>query len=275
MTEAAVKTHAPSANLARVLPAATVGFTCLSGLLVIGWHQPAGWVALALAVVGAAVQSGSARRHFLLSQAALVLVMLTPVNTNLDPPHILAMSLMLPLAVALPALVSRRLFHDDVIQFPFRRGRRWYRTEVAYVAGTLLVAYLLLPVYFATTGAYHNWTVQLTPGLLLRLFYGTQLLGLWDELFFVNTILSLWRRHLPFWWANVAQATLFTTFLYQLGFRGWAPLLLFVFALSQGYIYKRTASLIYIITIHQTLDLVLYLALINAYYPAAMPIFPT
>lgn len=255
--------------------ATTVALTVAGGLLVIGLHQPVGWAILVLAAITAALQPDPARRHFLISQGALLVVMLTPVNTNLDTGHMVVMSLMLPLAIALPAIVSRKIFHDDVIHFPFRLGRRWYRTEITYIIGTLIVAYTLLPIYYTTTGAYHNWTVQLHPGALLRLFYGTQVLGLWDELFFVNTILSLWRAHLPFWWANLAQATLFSTFLYQLAFHAWAPPLLFLFALSQGYIYKRTASLIYIITIHQTLDLVLYLALIHAYYPSAMPVFLT
>jgi hypothetical protein len=256
-------------------PATTVGFTVAGGLLIIGLHQSLGWAFFVLAVLSALIQTGSARRHFLISQGALLLVMLTPVNTGLDTRHMIIMSLMLPLAVALPAIVSRQVFRDNVIHFPFRLGRRWYRNEIVYIIGTLIAAYILLPIYFTTTGAHHNWTVQLQPGTLLRLFYGTQILGLWDELFFVNTILSLWRPHLPFWWANLAQATLFSAFLYQLAFHAWAPPLLFLFALSQGYIYKRTASLIYIITIHQTLDLVLYLALIHAYYPSAMPVFLT
>lgn len=255
--------------------ATTVALTVVSGLLIIGFHQPMGWAILVLAAAIAAIQPDPARRHFLISQGALLLVMLTPVNTGLDARHMIVMSLMLPLAVALPAIVSRKIFHDDIIRFPFRLGRRWYRNEIIYIIGTLIVAYTLLPIYFANTGSYHNWTVVLKPGPLLRLFYGTQILGLWDELFFINTILSLWRSHLPFWWANLAQATLFSTFLYQLAFHAWAPPLLFLFALSQGYIYKRTASLIYIITIHQTLDLVLYLALIHAYYPSAMPVFLT
>jgi hypothetical protein len=272
MNAAKTAVLANTTSLEKWWSASTVALTVVSGLLIIGVHQPIGWGIFALATATAALQPDPARRHFLISQGALLLVMLTPINTSLTTRHMIVMS-MLPLAVALPAIISRKVFHDDVIQFPFRHGRRWYRLETSYIAVTLVIAYTLLPVYFATTAAQHNWTVQLHADPLVRLLIGTQLVGLWDELFFVNTLLSLWRRHLPFVWANLAQATVFTTFLFQLGFRAWAPPLLFLFALSQGYIYKRTASLIYIITIHQTLDLVLYLALIHAYYPSAMPIF--
>jgi membrane protease YdiL (CAAX protease family) len=170
-------------------------------------------------------------------------------------------------------VISRYLYHDHVISFPFRHGRRWYRTEIGYIFFTAAVAYFVLPFYFSNTGAYHNWPVTPGAGHLIVLFLGTQALGLWDELFFVNTVLTLLRRHLPFVWANLIQAAFWTVFLFELGFRGWAPVLIYPFALLQGYIFKRTGSLLYIITIHLTLDLVLYLALLHAAYPAWLNVF--
>jgi CAAX prenyl protease-like protein len=214
-------------------------------------------------------------RHLLLLILVLALVASAPINTNTSTLHVLRMGIPLALAIAIPYLILRYLCNDALISFPFRHGRRWYSSEIAYIAFTAIVAYLILPFYFATTGAYHNWAVMPGAGNLIRLFIGTQALGLWDELFFVNTILTLLRAHLPFVWANLIQALLWTGFLYQLGFRGWAPPLIYLFALLQGYIYKRTGSLLYIITIHLTLDLVLFLALIHAYHPAWMPIFIT
>jgi membrane protease YdiL (CAAX protease family) len=78
-----------------------------------------------------------------------------------------------------------------------------------------------------------------------------------------------------FKYANAAQAVIFTLFLFELGFRGWAPFAIFPFALSQGYIFNKTHSLLYVITIHLIIDLVLYLALIHAHYPQWLPIFLT
>lgn len=120
-----------------------------------------------------------------------------------------------------------------------------------------------------------NWSFALTPDSLGLLFLGTNGLGIWDELFFVVTALGLMRRHLPFVWANLAQAVMFTAFLYELGFRGWAPFLIFPFALLQGIVFKKTENLVYVIAIHLTLDLVLYLALINAHHPDVLPVFIT
>jgi membrane protease YdiL (CAAX protease family) len=126
-----------------------------------------------------------------------------------------------------------------------------------------------------STGEYHNWNFDLTVESLGLLFIGTNALGIWDELFFVVTVLALLRRHLPFVWANLAQASMFTAFLYELGFRGWAPFLIFPFALLQGIVFKKTENLIYVIAIHLTLDFVLYLALINAHHSHLLPIFIT
>jgi membrane protease YdiL (CAAX protease family) len=214
-------------------------------------------------------------RHLLLAAGSLALVAVAPINTNTSPGHVLAMGIPLILAVALPYLISHYLYYDNIITFPFRHGRRWYRSEVMYIFFTAAVAYFVLPFYFANTGAYHNWTVMPGTANLIALFIGTQALGLWDELYFVNTLLTLLRRHLRFVWANLIQAGFWTIFLYQLGFRGWAPFLIYPFALLQGYIFKRTGSLLYIITIHLTLDLVLYLALLHAYHPGWVPIFLT
>ena len=189
--------------------------------------------------------------------------------------HVLAMGIPLSLVIIGPYLLSRYVFKDHVITFHFLNGRAWYKTEILYILATALVGYLLLPFYFANTGAYHNWTVLPGAFNLLRLFIGTQALGLWDELFFVNTVLTLLRRHMPFTWANLIQAVFWTAFLFQLGFRGWAPLFIYPLALLQGYIFMRTKSLLYIITIHLTLDAVLFLVLAHAYYPSWLPIFIT
>ena len=213
--------------------------------------------------------------HAALLVGCLLLVALTPINTGLSPTHVIAMGIPLALVLIIPYLVSRYVIKDNAITFHLLNGRNWYRGEVAYIFVTAFAAYLILPFYFRTTGAYHNWTVLPGTGQLLSLFLGTQALGLWDELFFVNTVLTLLRRHLRFIWANLIQAVFWTAFLYQLGFRGWAPVLVYPFALLQGYIFMRTRSLLYIITIHLTLDAVLFLVLVHAYYPSWLPIFLT
>jgi membrane protease YdiL (CAAX protease family) len=257
-------------------PAATVALTSLSGLVLIGFHNLIfGWPLLAITLIVALMQSGRARSRLMLIVTSVAILGITDINTAITTAHIIGMGATLALAVAIPYFALTYVFHDDIIRFPFRLGRKWYRYEIGYVLLAGSIAYLLLPVYLASTGAYHNWTVLPGTANLFKLFMGTNALGIWDELFFVITVLAVFRKSLPFIWANVAQAVLWTAFLFELGFRGWAPIAIFPFALLQGYIFKRTDSLLYILTIHLTVDFVLYLALIHAYYPSWLPIFIT
>lgn len=110
---------------------------------------------------------------------------------------------------------------------------------------------------------------------MIRLFIGTNGLGIWDELFFVVVVFNLFKSHFHLWWANIAQAVLWTAFLYELGFISWGVIAIFVFALTQGYIFHKTHSLPYTIAIHLTLDFILFLALVNAHNPSYFPIFMT
>lgn len=215
------------------------------------------------------------RRDMILIVASIGLLGITPINTNITFLHIFQMSTTLFLAVAIPYLVTRKLYKEKTIRYPFHHGRKWYKKEIFYILVTATIAFLLLPFYLRNTGSYHNWTVQLGAFKLTILYLGTNGLGTWDEFFFISTVLAVFRKYFPFPLANAAQAVIFTSFLYALGFRGWAPFVLYPFALSQGFIFKQTDSLLYVLTIHLTLDLVLYLALIHAYYPNLLPIFFT
>ncbi|MDB5179199.1 MAG: putative Abortive infection protein [Patescibacteria group bacterium] len=258
----------------RTAPFLLIGLTCLSGFVLMGLRSPEfGWPLLGITLILTLLWRHPIRRHLPLVILSLALVGITPITTDVGVGHVAFMGTMIALAVIIPYVVSSKIHHERIIRFPLHHGRRWYRSEIGYVVFTAVVAYLILPFYLSNTGSYHNWTVEPGVGNLVRLFIGTNGLGLWDELFFVTTILAVFRRYLPFWWANIAQAILWTSFLYELGFRGWGPVAIFLFALLQGEIFRRTDSLLYIVTIHLTLDFVLYLALIHAYHPEWLPVF--
>jgi len=207
--------------------------------------------------------------------AALLLVALTPINTDLSYQHTIQMGSMIGLAVLLPYVFSRYVYRDGIITFPLGFKRDWVCIELLYIGATAIIAYFLLPYYLTSTGVYHNWTVLPGFGNALRLLIGTEALGLWDELFFVLTILTILRRYMPFWYANIVQAILWTAFLYQLSFRSWGPVFIFVFALLQGYIFLRTKSLLYLLSIHLTLDFILFLVLVHTHNHALIDIFVT
>lgn len=249
---------------------------CATAIVLVGLQQkPIGWFLLAFGILLLAFCSRQFSKHLLLVYLSLGFLGLTPINTDIDPLHVVLMGGTLLMALLLPYLVSRYIYKDRIIQYKFRLGRKWHGRELAYILLTAAIAYFLLPFYLADTRAYLNWTVEPGFAYIFMFFLGTNALGIWDELFFVNTVLRILRRYLPFWLANLVQAILFTSFLYELGFTGWAPPLIYIFALTQGYIFKKTDSLLYIIAIHLTLDLVLFLALINAHHPDWLNVFIT
>lgn len=249
---------------------------CASGVVLIALQlKTAGWILLVLSGLSLFLTDKKFAKDVFLVIIALAILGLTPINTDISVGHMLLMGTTLLLAVAIPYLVSRFVYKDYLVRFPLHHGRRWYKSEVLYIGFTAAISYFLLPFYLKSTGAYLNWPSDIDTGSVIRLFIGTNGLGIWDELFFVSTVLGILRRYFPFNLANIFQSTLFTSFLYELGFTGWGFAMIFIFALIQGYVFKKTESLFYVITIHLTLDFVLFLALIYSHHPEAVPIFLT
>ena len=214
-------------------------------------------------------------KHIGLVLIALGILGITSIDTSIDTHPALIMTATLGLAVILPYAASKYIYKDSVIRFSWHHGRGWYKKEIAYIILAAGVAYLLLPFYLKSTGAYINWPNPHNTQEIIRLFVGTNALGIWDELFFVGVVLSLLRHHMKFWQANIVQAIFWTAFLHELGFVSWIFIVIFLFALLQGYIYKKTDSLLYIVTIHLSVDLILFLALLNAHQHSWVPIFIT
>ena len=243
--------------------------------MLVAQERPVGWLVLGITAVILLGCRRTFAKDVLLLVIAVAVLGVTPITTDISVRHILIMGSTLSIALLLPYLVSRFLYRDYLVRFRFHHGCAWYRHEMLYILFTTGVSYFLLPFFLRSTGSYRYWTVTPDVGAILRLFLGTNALGIWDELFFVSTVLGILRRFFPFLVANAVQAVLFTSFLYELGFRGWGWIMIGIFALIQGEVFRRTDSLFYVITIHLCLDLVLFLALIAAYYPAWMPIFVT
>jgi membrane protease YdiL (CAAX protease family) len=177
--------------------------------------------------------------------------------------------------VLLPYLVQRYVYREDVIRFPWRTGQRWSRFEYGYLGVVLVLGYLLLPVYFIGSGSYRNWPTVTEPAEIARLFVGVNAVGLWDELFFICTVFALLRRHFSMWTANLLQAVVFVSFLWELGYQSWGPALTVPFAVLQGYIFQRTRSLAYVVTVHLSFDLIIFMILVHAHTPALFDVFVT
>ncbi|WP_300010024.1 type II CAAX endopeptidase family protein [Pseudonocardia sp.] len=238
-------------------------------------ERPIGYAVLVAGLVVAAAVDRALLRHLLLIAAGLVVISTMSLEADLSDGGMARFAVTLTAAVALPYAVSRWVYREDVIRFPIGTGNRWSRFEFGYLALVVVGGYLILPVYFLGSGAYLNWPEITGTDEIVRLFIGVNGVGLWDELFFVCTVFALLRRHFPFWQANLLQAVVFVSFLWELGYRGWGPLLTVPFALLQGYIFARTRSLPYVVTVHLTFDLIIFGILVHAYNPALADVFIT
>lgn len=214
-------------------------------------------------------------RDLSLIAIGLAIIRTIPLAAELDTWAMVRFTLALGGAVAVPYLISRFIYRDRVVHFPWRGGRRWGAFHWSWLIGVLIAAWLILPFYFIASGVYQNWPVVDDPNLIARLFVGVGAVGIWDELFFICTVFPALLRHFPMWAANLLQAVVFVSFLWELGYRAWGPLLTIPFALMQGIIFVRTRSLGYVVAVHLLFDAVVFAVLVHAHNPELFDWFPT
>ncbi len=237
-----------------------------------------GWLLLA-AGVGAAwlMERGRVRapgpsltRDLSLIALGMLIVSAISLEAKLDDLSMLRFTLALGGAVVVPYAVSRWVYRDRAIAFPWRGGGRWRGWQWAWLGAVLVLGWLILPFYFITSGVYLNWPIVDTPDLIGRLFIGVGAVGIWDELFFICTVFALLRRHFADAAANVLQAIVFVSFLWELGYRAWGPVLTIPFALLQAVIFLKTRSLGYVVTVHLLFDAVVFAVLVHAHNPGLL-----
>lgn len=166
-------------------------------------------------------------------------------------------------ALCIPYLVSRFIYKDYFIKFPILQFNKLPSKSIRHILFSAIIVFVLFSVYFSLTHAYKNWPVHKDFSSLFRLFIGILVVGLWDELMFIGTFLMVFKKYFPFKYANIIQATVFSSFLYQMGFRSWGYILIFVIVFLHGATYKKMNSLSYLFIIHTVVDIILYLLLLQ------------
>lgn len=267
-------TDAPAARTPLRLLAA--GLVCTAAVpLYVFLQRPIGYAMLAAGLLVAATVDRYLLRHLAVVTASMVVISTVSLKADLSDAGVVRFAVVLSAALLIPALALRFVFREDVLRFPWRTGRRWSGFEYTYLVVVLLIGYLLLPVYFIGSGSYRNWPAVTDADEIARLFVGVNAVGLWDELFFICILFALLRRHFPMWQANVLQAIVFVSFLWELGYQSWAPLFTVPFALLQGFIFQRTRSLTYVVTVHLSFDALIFMILVHAHTPRWFDVFLT
>lgn len=270
---AATRTRSPAAARLSwaLLPAAAVA---LSAFFLFGLQLAVvGYPLMIAGLMSAYILDREVAKDLTLIGVGIAIVSSTSVEADLHWDRFFTIGTVLALAVAVPFLIDRYVYRRDAIIFPWRSGRRWPPLEKTYLLMVPALGWLILPFYFIRSGSYLNWPHVTDLSELARFFVGVNAVGTWDELFFICTCFALLRRHFPLWQANLLQAVIFVSFLWELGYRSWGPLLTVPFALLQGYIFARTRSLTYVLIVHLLFDAIVFLAIVHAHNPHWLRIF--
>lgn len=212
---------------------------------------------------------GAFRRRMGVLLGLAALLAFAPIRTDLDTPHMLTLGAFFLAAVAIPGLLLRRS-DPGVIMWRFLPRRLRWR-DLVYVAVSFPLAMGILHLWFFRINPWlpTHWALPAVPvpEETRRLILGINLVGIWDELFFVNTVYGILRSLFPQKLANVAQAVVYTSVLYTMAFTGIGPLVVGLFALTQGAMYEGSRSLLWVLIVHLIADVFLVAAILHYYYP--------
>lgn len=236
-------------------------------------NRLAGYALLLIALLLSLLVSKRMAQDVAALVSGILIVSIVPINTEISWSHMSIMAAALAGAIILPYCLSKYYYKQHSIEFPFGFREPWGKSKWTYLLLVGLVGFLILPFYMINSGVYQNWPATNELSSITRLFIGTNALGIWDELFFICTAFTIFRKYVSFWSANILQAVIFTSFLYELGFESYGPILIFIFALTQGYIFKITHSLYYLLCVHLLFDFILFWVLIHAHNPGVLSIF--
>ncbi len=208
------------------------------------------------------------RKRYLALAASLLVLALAPISTDTSFRGFLLLGGCFTLVLILPTLLLRG--EDSPVTFAFR-PRHLEPLELLYTLLAVPLAWGVLWLYFGVLSPEvpFNWTLPPEPdtGELLRLFIGINLVGVWDELFFINIGYAVLRQLFGPRTANLAQAVIYTTVLWTMAFRGVGPIFVYLFALTQGAMYERSRVLLWVLVVHLIVDYFLFQRIVSAYYP--------
>jgi hypothetical protein len=208
------------------------------------------------------------RRRMLVLLGCLAILGAANINTSTSTRNFLQLGIPFFLVILLPALILGRTDPGIIRYRLFPEKVR--RHDVIYTFISIPLAWAILQFYWRVNPElYLNWALPLEPdpGEIRRLFLGINMVGIWDELFFVNTVFAVLRSLFRYPVANAVQAVVYTAVLYDMAFTGIGPLIVYFFAWTQGAMFEKSESLIWVLIVHLIVDFFLVAAIVSSHYP--------
>lgn len=230
------------------------------------------WIG-AFAWIGAAILAWRdpeivVRRRMLVLLGCVAILGATDINTSLSNRNFILVGVPFLLVILLPGLILQRT-DPGVIRYRFL-PKKVRRADIIYTLISIPLAWAILKFYWwVNPDLYTHWPLPAEPdaGEIRRLFIGINLVGCWDELFFVNTMFAVLRSLFRYPIANTVQAVVYTAVLYDMAFTGIGPLIVYAFAWTQGAMYEKSESLIWVLLVHLIVDFFLVAAIVSSHYP--------
>ena len=235
---------------------------------------PLNWTVLGLAALSGSLltcwKTGDRvffRRMSVLSGAVLLLGF-TDINTNLENTNFIVLGASFLAVILVPYLVLKRT-DPGVITYRWLPKRfRWL--DVIYVLISIPLAFAVVKLYFhVNPWMPTHWSLPAKQSVehVWRLFVGINCVGIWDELFFVNTTFAVLRSVFPYRWANAGQSVVYASVLYDMAFTGLGVLIVPIFAWTQGAMFESSEGLIWVVLVHLIVDFFLFTAIVQYHYP--------
>ena len=253
---------------------ALVAFCAATVLLVpLGWYVPGFALWLISAFFTWRQRDPRVRRNLGTLLGCVAVLAFSPIHTGLDTPHIVTLMLCFGTVLFGPVILMSRIAPDELRWrfWPVRFSKR----DLAYSVASIPLAWGVLNLYFfhLNPGLASHWTLPpaYDASAIRRLVVFINNVGIWDELFFINIVYALLRGVFPARIANPAQAVVYTSVLYDMAFTGHGVWIVYLFALTQGFMYEKSRVLMYVLLVHIIVDVFLVLAILQWHYPGHAP----
>ena len=209
------------------------------------------------------------RRKMTVLLGTVAVLAAAPIHTGRDTTHFFTLGTPFLVVVLLPSIVLNRT-DAGVIDWRFR-PRQFQWMDIIYVGISIPLAWGVIQLYFFTINPElsTNWPMptDYSEEAKWRLIIGINCVGIWDELFFMTTVYGLMRSLFPPVIAIVGQAIVYTSVLYDMAFTGIGPIVVYLFALTQGVMYEKSRCLLYVLIVHLIVDAFLVIAILQYFYP--------
>ncbi|MEM1085870.1 MAG: CPBP family glutamic-type intramembrane protease [Verrucomicrobiota bacterium] len=205
--------------------------------------------------------------------ACVLLLGITDITPDLSNANFIKLTAVFSLVLIVP-LIVQRWDNAKIIRYRFK-PLHWRKADVIYTILSVPLAWMVLRGYewgnlaLFDNELFRQWSMpeEADAGEIRRLFIGINLVGIWDELFFINTGYALLRSLFSYRVANALQAVLYTAVLFDMAFVGLGVVVVFLFALTQGAMYEKSEGLLWVLIVHLVVDYFLVAFIVQTYYP--------